>query len=65
MVSGDIAMSLFTGNPNTTSATDLQLILANQVSAATNEAVMTSLSNNAVLGSSDVTVEVQSGNICF
>ncbi|XP_030833691.1 low-density lipoprotein receptor-related protein 1B [Strongylocentrotus purpuratus] len=61
MVSGgNIAMSLFTGNPNTTSATDLQLILANQVSAATNEAVMTSLSNNAVLGSSDVTVEVQS-----
>ncbi|XP_030834482.1 uncharacterized protein LOC115918444 [Strongylocentrotus purpuratus] len=59
MVSGDIATSLFTDtDPDNTSATDLQLLLANQVSAATNEAVMTSLSNNAELGSSDVTVEV-------
>nr|XP_054760723.1 uncharacterized protein LOC129266995 [Lytechinus pictus] len=57
VVSGDVATAL-PGTADSSSAFDVQLEVANQVSDATNDAVMQSLSNNGNLGSTDVQVEI-------
>nr|XP_054760726.1 uncharacterized protein LOC129266997 [Lytechinus pictus] len=60
VVSGDVATAL-PGTADSSSAFDVQLEVANQVSDATNDAVMQSLSNNGNLGSTDVQVVPQRG----
>ncbi|XP_063959873.1 uncharacterized protein LOC129266996 isoform X2 [Lytechinus pictus] len=57
-VSAAFGMSLSEEYTNTMSAFEVQLAVANLVSSAINDAVMTSLSNNAQLGSSDAQVDI-------
>ncbi|XP_063959865.1 low-density lipoprotein receptor-related protein 2-like [Lytechinus pictus] len=57
-VSGEIGMTLSQEATNTTSAFDVQLAVANLVSTSINDAVTTTLSNNAQLGSSNAEVDI-------
>nr|XP_054760730.1 uncharacterized protein LOC129267001 [Lytechinus pictus] len=63
-VSGEIGMTLSQEATNTTSAFDVQLAVANLVSTSVNDAVTTTLSNNAQLGSSNAEVEISQGGTC-